>query len=1139
MQRTNFKPLTRVILFLALAAFAPVAPAQTIYTFTKIADTNFFFSNFSAPSLNDAGKVAFNASARDQRSGIFSGDGTETGLGDYVAIVIQQPGTGVYVPGSYVGSRVAFSRIVNPQTGTGGIFSSDGVNPQTIIVDPTIVNVTLYPPLMNRAGQVAYLGGGTVDLRGIYVAQNGSSQPVYTIPAFFTRGPVEMHNVFEFGNTQVTDAGAILFEGDFFNLPVNPTDPEIDFGGLVQGGLNGGLPTLLVTDGLLSNGDFQSLEEFAGNNGGQVACIVSVSDDIGLYYRLLRVNGGAATSITDTRSGPFLDLSFGGSRSLTINDNGTIIFVATFKDVNGVTQTGLFTGPDPVNDKVIATGDPLFGSVVGSITFDRVGFNNQGQVAFRAALNNGNSMVVRADPSNGGTTVEWVGAGSGSFDVSSNWQPTNGDPPRVPTRTVTISDTALFDRAEAYTVDFGGNQQHVERLVVKDGNVLFANGSIKADATSPEIPSVEIDNARLGLLTAMSLTNNHALIGSSGASRVDVGVGGEWVSLGSLHVGGAGQGILNIEPGGTVVSAESLIGTGVGGGQAIVGNNGSWDTGAIAIGAGGTGELIITNSGHVNSTNAIVGLSPGLGNKVTVTGFSDPTNYSQWHVENGLIVGHSGAGTLEINDGGSCSVSLPVIIGDSQASGTVKVTGVPSTNINASSYLNASAIIVGKGGLSVEDGAFVQADYLQLKGPGTVKVLGVNAATGRRSDLTLLGDPLVETLVIGGPHGSSSLVVGEGALMHTAAGNVKIGDDPSAPACKIDIIGLSSNPTSTLQVDNNLELGKVGPSTITLSNGRLEVGGTLTVWANGFIQGNGALIAGTRVKNGGYISPGLSPGRLILEGDYEQTAGGRLKIEVGGPDPGVSHDQFVVNGAATLDGSLELRFINGFAPRQGDTFNFLQVGGALSNGFATVEVKNLAPDFQFNVSTNGTNVSLVAVNDGVFVTPLQGQISSSNVVTIGGITYLPYALNVTNDCTIVEPVGSITRQGQELFQTLGERADPKCAGSNANASRILVLGALAPGSYQFHFMSDGVVVYTVSFNVLSGTDQVLSFTRTAGGELNLQINGLDSVQYTIQASADMTDWFDLPTHVGTFLGPYNIFEPFFASKARFYRVKIE
>jgi hypothetical protein len=105
--------------------------------------------------------------------------------------------------------------------------------------------------------------------------------------------------------------------------------------------------------------------------------------------------------------------------------------------------------------------------------------------------------------------------------------------------------------------------------------------------------------------------------------------------------------------------------------------------------------------------------------------------------------------------------------------------------------------------------------------------------------------------------------------------------------------------------------------------------------------------------------------------------------------------------------------------------------------------------------------------------------------------------------------------------------------------RILPLGALPPGSYQFHFVSDGVVVDTKSFDVQAGSDQVLSFTRTAGGELNLQIKGLNSVQYTIQASADLRSWFDLPAHVGPFLGPYSIFEPFSSSKRRYYRVKIE
>jgi hypothetical protein len=330
----------------------------------------------------------------------------------------------------------------------------------------------------------------------------------------------------------------------------------------------------------------------------------------------------------------------------------------------------------------------------------------------------------------------------------------------------------------------------------------------------------------------------------------------------------------------------------------------------------------------------------------------------------------------------------------------------------------------------------------------------------------------------------------------------------------------------------------VGPSTISLGNGRLEVGGTLTVWANGVVQGNGTLVAGTRIVNGGYISPGLSPGRLILDGDYEQTAGGRLKIELGGPDPGVSYDQFVVNGAATFDGTLELRFINGFAPRQGDTFSFLQVGGALSNGFAAVQIKNLTPDFQFDVTTNGTNMSLVAMNDGIFVTPLQGQITSSNVVTLGGISYLPYTLNVTNNCTIVEATGAVTRQGQELFQTLGERTDAHCTGASANVSRTLPLGAFPPGSYQFHFMADGVVAYTVSFDVPLNTGEILSFTRTAGGELNLQINGLPSVLYTLQSSTDLRTWFDVPTHVGTFLGPYSFLEPLTAEKVRYYRVRI-
>jgi hypothetical protein len=107
------------------------------------------------------------------------------------------------------------------------------------------------------------------------------------------------------------------------------------------------------------------------------------------------------------------------------------------------------------------------------------------------------------------------------------------------------------------------------------------------------------------------------------------------------------------------------------------------------------------------------------------------------------------------------------------------------------------------------------------------------------------------------------------------------------------------------------------------------VGGTLTVGKKGAISGNGTLAAAHRVINGGFISPGLSPGMITIEGDYEQTSDGVLKIEVGG----VEADQFDVlkiSGNATLAGRVDLQFINGFVPKPGDNVDFVQVSGQIT-----------------------------------------------------------------------------------------------------------------------------------------------------------------------------------------------------------------
>ena len=47
---------------------------------------------------------------------------------------------------------------------------------------------------------------------------------------------------------------------------------------------------------------------------------------------------------------------------------------------------GIFVGPDPMNDRVIATGDTLDGSTVQNLIFCEEGLSDSGELAFVAQL---------------------------------------------------------------------------------------------------------------------------------------------------------------------------------------------------------------------------------------------------------------------------------------------------------------------------------------------------------------------------------------------------------------------------------------------------------------------------------------------------------------------------------------------------------------------------------------------------------------------------------------------------------------------------------------------------------------------------------------------------------------------------------
>ncbi|MDB6037811.1 MAG: hypothetical protein JWM99_1652, partial [Verrucomicrobiales bacterium] len=503
--------------------------------------------------------------------------------------------------------------------------------------------------------------------------------------------------------------------------------------------------------------------------------------------------------------------------------------------------------------------------------------------------------------------------------------------------------------------------------------------------------------------------------------------------------------------------------------------------GILEVGQWYDAAATIEEGGRLFSRGGLIGSAPGILGKMTVQGHTSGSS-SSWESDGEIQVGGLfGDGSLEIKSGGCVrTLGYDVIIGYGLHShGSVSISGVKGTDAMGNpikSKLDALELKV-DGTLMIEDGAGASCIGASIgtQSPGTVIISGSDAASGAKSDLFVFG-------------------------------NLKVG-------------GLD-----------------LGPGTLLLNGGEVTAG-AIAVGPRGIVTGNGTLSvdSGNRLLNGGLIDPGFSPGRLTINGNFGQTSSGVIQIEVGGLETN-QFDRIVVNGRADLLGNIVLTFIDGYAPRKGDQFQFLEVTGKVRNQ-AEIEIHNLAPDFQFSVLTNEFGIYLVALNDAVFVSPLPQRIQATPI-TKAGITYLAYTLPLERLCRPFRPKGSPTRIGNEIVQVLSRSflADNPCNGNISSPTNTLALGSLPPGDYQFNFMADGVAVETLPIVVPDETDQLLTVQLEASQEtLYLSINGLPEVSYRIESSSNLIDWGEALPQTGSF----TVVEPFDKNaRPRFYRVRI-
>ena len=87
-------------------------------------------------------------------------------------------------------------------------------------------------------------------------------------------------------------------------------------------------------------------------------------------------------------------------------------------------------------------------------------------------------------------------------------------------------------------------------------------------------------------------------------------------------------------------------------------------------------------------------------------------------------------------------------------------------------------------------------------------------------------------------------------------------------------------------------------------------------------------------------------------------AAGTLNIEIGGTTAGTDYDQLVVTGQATLDGTLNVRLVNGFMPNLDDRFQVL-VFGSRKGDFAVEIGLDLGAGLRLDPQYDAGGLSLV------------------------------------------------------------------------------------------------------------------------------------------------------------------------------------
>ncbi|GEM_PF-6924167 len=159
----------------------------------------------------------------------------------------------------------------------------------------------------------------------------------------------------------------------------------------------------------------------------------------------------------------------------------------------------------------------------------------------------------------------------------------------------------------------------------------------------------------------------------------------------------------------------------------------------------------------------------------------------------------------------------------------------------------------------------------------------------------------------------------------------------------------------------------VNEGSIFAHTGTIRFQYSFTALPGSTLGGAGAInFSGQTISYEGNVSPGNSPGKLSLIGNFSFQAGTVFSMELNGTEPVLDYDQLEVSGNMDINSGSSIEVSLGFSPSPGDVFTIF-TAGSMGSCFLPSQVQAVfnAQIHVFNVVCNTSNAEVQLVYQGV------------------------------------------------------------------------------------------------------------------------------------------------------------------------------